>query len=80
VLLAALGGVLGCLLAYLTVNGLTTATGQTNSFSELVFAFQITPPVIAIGIGFAVLMGFVGGLLPAVRASRMPITTALREA
>jgi putative ABC transport system permease protein len=62
------------------VNGLTTATGQTNSFSELVFAFQITPPVVAIGIGFAVLMGFVGGLLPALRASRMPITTALREA
>jgi putative ABC transport system permease protein len=80
VLLALLGGVLGCLLAFLTVNGLTTATGQTNSFSELVFAFQITPPVIAIGIGFAVLMGFVGGLLPALRASRMPITTALREA
>ena len=79
VLLALLGGVLGCLLAFLTVNGLTTATGQTNSFSELVFAFQITPPVVAIGIGFAVLMGFVGGLLPAVRASRMPITTALRE-
>jgi putative ABC transport system permease protein len=80
VLLAALGGVLGCLLAFLTVNGLTTATGQTNSFSELVFAFQITPPVVAIGLGFAVLMGFVGGLLPALRASRMPITTALREA
>jgi putative ABC transport system permease protein len=80
VLLALLGGVLGCLLAFLTVNGLTTATGQTNSFSELVFAFQITPPVIAIGIGFAVLMGFVGGLLPALRASRMTITTALREA
>jgi len=79
VLLAGIGGVLGCLLA-LPMNGFTTATGQTQSFSELAFAFRITPTIVTIGIVFALLMGFFGGLLPALRASRMPITTALREA
>ncbi|HZD30145.1 MAG TPA: FtsX-like permease family protein [Candidatus Angelobacter sp.] len=79
VLLAGIGGVLGCILA-LPMNGFTTATGQTLSFSELAFAFRITPQIVAIGVAFAVIMGAVGGLLPALRASRMPITTALREA
>jgi len=79
VLLAVIGGVLGCLLAF-TMNGYTAGTGQTASFSELAFAFKITPPVLVIGLVFAVVMGVVGGLLPALRASRMPITRALREA
>ncbi len=79
VLLALIGGVLGCLVAF-TMNGYTAGTGQTLSFSEMAFAFKITPPVLVFGIVFAVLMGFVGGLLPAFRASRMPITRALREA
>ena len=61
-------------------NGYTAGTGSTASFSELAFAFKITPPVLVIGIVFAVVMGLVGGLLPAFRASRMPITRALREA
>ena len=79
VILALIGGVLGCLLAF-TMNGYTAGTGQTQSFSEMAFAFRITPPVLIFGIVFAVLMGFVGGLLPAFRAARMPITRALREA
>ena len=79
VLLALIGGVLGCLLAF-TMNGYTAGTGSTASFSELAFAFKITPQVLIIGIVFAVVMGLVGGLLPAFRASRMPITRALREA
>ncbi len=79
VLLALIGGVLGCLVAF-TMNGYTAGTGQTASFSELAFAFKITPPVLIFGLVFAVLMGFVGGLLPAFRAARMPITRALREA
>ncbi len=79
VLLALIGGVLGCLVAF-TMNGYTAGTGQTLSFSEMAFAFKITPPVLVFGIVFAVLMGFVGGLLPAFRAARMPITRALREA
>jgi len=79
VLLAVLGGLLGCLAAF-TMNGYTAGTGQTNSFSELAFAFKITPATLLVGIIFAVVMGFVGGLLPALRAARMPITRALREA
>jgi len=79
VFLAFVGGVLGCILA-LPMQGFTAGTGNTQSFSELAFAFQITPPIILTGMIFAVLMGFLGGLLPAFRAARMPITIALREA
>jgi len=78
VFLALVGGVLGCLLAF-PMNGFTTATGNTASFSELAFAFRITPMTLVIGLGFAVVMGILGGLLPSWRASRMPITSALRE-
>jgi putative ABC transport system permease protein len=78
VLLAAIGGLLGCLIA-LPMNGFTAATG-TNSFSELAFAFRVTPQLLLVGLVFAVVMGVVGGMLPALRASRMPITRALREA
>jgi len=78
VLLAIVGGALGCLVA-LPMNGYTAATG-TNAFSELAFAFKVTPGLLITGMIFAVVMGMVGGLLPAFRASRMPITRALREA
>jgi putative ABC transport system permease protein len=79
VLLALVGGALGCLIA-IPMNGFTAGTGQTQSFSELAFAFKITPGIVIVGMTFAALMGLVGGLLPAVRASQMPITKALREA
>ncbi len=79
VILAAVGGAIGCLLAF-PMNGFSTGTGQTQSFSEIAFAFRITPGIIMTGMTFAVLMGVLGGLLPALRASRMPITSALREA
>jgi len=78
VLLAIVGGAIGCLIA-LPMNGFTAATG-TNAFSELAFAFKVTPDLLLIGMIFAVIMGFIGGLLPAFRAARMPITRALREA
>jgi putative ABC transport system permease protein len=78
VFLAFIGGVLGCLLAF-PMNGFSTGTGQTQSFSEIAFAFRITPQIVLIGLGFAVLMGFIGGLLPALRGARRPITVALRE-
>lgn len=78
VLIALVAGVLGALLA-LPANGLTAATGNVT-FSDLAFAFRVTPRAIAAGLSFAVLMGLVGGLLPAFRAARMPITAALREA
>jgi ABC-type antimicrobial peptide transport system permease subunit len=79
VFLAVVGGVIGCLLA-LPMQGFTTGTGQTASFSEVAFAFRITPAIVITGMVFAIVMGIVGGLLPAFRASRMPITSALREA
>ena len=79
VLLAVIGGALGCLLSFV-MNGYTAGTGQTNSFSELAFAFKVTPDILIIGMVFALVMGLVGGLLPAFRASRLPITRALREA
>ena len=78
VTLAFIGGALGCVLA-LPMNGYSTGTGQTNSFSEIAFAFRVTPQIAGAGIGFAILMGAIGGLLPAVRAARLPITSALRE-
>lgn len=78
VFLAILGGALGCLLAY-PMNGFTTATGNTAGFSELAFAFRITALDLSAGMTFAVVMGFFGGLLPALRASRLPIIVALRE-
>jgi putative ABC transport system permease protein len=78
VFLAFIGGLIGCVLA-LPANGVTSATNGAN-FSELAFAFRITPFALGIGLTFALVMGLIGGLLPAVRAARMPITTALREA
>jgi putative ABC transport system permease protein len=79
VFLAAIGGAIGCLLAF-PMNGFSTGTGQTQSFSEIAFSFRITPQIVGIGMAFAVIMGIVGGLLPAFRGARLPITTALREA
>jgi putative ABC transport system permease protein len=79
VVLSFAGGVIGCLLAF-PMNGFSTATGQTQSFSEIAFSFRITPQIVMIGLIFAVVMGLVGGLLPALRGARLPITTALREA
>jgi len=78
VFLAMIGGFLGCLLA-LPINGVMTGTGNTASFSEVAFAFRVTPVVLTAGIAFAAAMGFFGGLLPAFRAARLPITVALRE-
>ena len=78
VLLALAGGLAGCLLA-LPANGLTTSTGGAN-FSEVAFAFRITSQALVAGLVVAVTMGLIGGLLPAFRAARLPITTALREA
>ena len=78
VALALVGGALGCLLA-LPVHGLSTGTTNFASFSEVAFKFRITPALLAGGVVFAALMGAVGGLLPALRAARIPVARALRE-
>jgi putative ABC transport system permease protein len=76
VLIAAVAGALGVMLA-VPMNGLTAATGTVTS-SDLAFALRITPPAVAAGLAFATFMGFLGGLLPAWRAARLPIGSALR--
>lgn len=77
--LAAIGGGLGAALAYLVFNGLHTSTMNWNSFAQVTFAFAVTPPLLAQGIVWAVLIGLAGGLLPALRGARLPIAAALRE-
>jgi putative ABC transport system permease protein len=77
-LISFIGGGVGCL-AVLPLNGLTTSTMNFQTFSNLAFAFKITPELLVKGIVFALVMGLVGGLLPAVRAARLPVATALRE-
>ena len=78
VALALVGGVLGCLLA-LPVHGLSTGTTNFASFSEVAFKFRVTPTLLAGGVVFSALMGAIGGLLPALRAARIPVARALRE-
>jgi putative ABC transport system permease protein len=77
--LAAIGGALGGLVAYLAFNGYQTSTMNFQTFSQVAFAFAVTPPLLAQGLGYALVMGLIGGLLPAVRAARLPIASALRE-
>jgi putative ABC transport system permease protein len=77
-LIAFVGGVLGCL-AVIRLNGLTTSTINFQTFSNIAFAFKITPDLLAMGIVFALAMGALGGLFPAIRAARLPVATALRE-
>jgi putative ABC transport system permease protein len=76
--LAMVGGGIGCLIA-LPANGITAAAGGPN-FAEVAFAFRISGMSLAIGMALAVMMGIAGGVLPAFRASRLPITSALRDA
>lgn len=76
-LVALIGGVIGCLLA-LPLNGLVTSTTNWASFSEIAFAFRITPGLLLAGLIFAVVMGMLGGFFPARRASKVPVVQALR--
>ena len=77
-LLALLGGVLGCLLAF-SVHGYSTGTRSLQTMSEIAFAFRVTPTIVAVSLAFAAVMGILGGLLPALRAARLPIAAAVRE-
>jgi putative ABC transport system permease protein len=77
-LLALLGGILGAWLSYLIFNGLTVSTLNSSSFSQVAFDFAVTPKLMTQGLIWAVTLGFFGGLFPALRAARLPITVALR--
>jgi putative ABC transport system permease protein len=76
-LIAAVGGIIGCLLA-LPINGLVTSTTNWASFSEIAFAFRVTPALLGVGLIFAVVMGVIGGFFPAWRAARLQVIQALR--
>jgi len=77
--LAIIGGVVGGGLAWLFLNGFTVSTLNAASFSQVVFDFAVSPDLIVQGLLAAVVIGLVGGLFPAIRAVRLPVSTALRE-
>lgn len=76
-LIAAIGGIIGCILA-LPVNGLVASTTNWASFSEIAFSFRVTPALLLAGFVFAVVMGVLGGFFPARRAAKLPVVQALR--
>jgi putative ABC transport system permease protein len=73
--LALAGGLIGCLAAAGQRHHLV---GWRANFAEVAFAFRIAPAALGVGILFALTMGILGGLLPALKAARLPITSALR--
>jgi len=79
VMLSLVGGAIGALVAYLAFDGYQTATMNWQSFSQVAFAFAVTPALLAQAMIYATIMGLVGGLLPAWKAARMPVVTALRQ-
>jgi putative ABC transport system permease protein len=78
-LLSLAGGLIGGLIAWAAFDGYQTATMNFQSFSQIAFAFAVTPKLLAMALLYALLMGLVGGMLPAIRAARLPVVTALRE-
>ena len=78
-LIGLVGGVIGALVSYFAFNGVRASTMNFTTFSQITFAFTVTPMVLVLGLVYALILGFVGGLLPSLRAARLPITTGLRE-
>ena len=78
-LISVAGGVIGGLLAWAVFDGYQTATMNWQSFSQVAFAFAVTPALLIQGLTYAAIMGLFGGLLPAIRAARLPVVTALRQ-
>ncbi len=77
--LAVIGGLIGSLIVYLVFNGYTVSTLNFASFSQVVFDFAVSPDLLIQGVVFAIVIGFIGGFFPAIRAARLPVATALRE-
>jgi len=79
VVLSIAGGLIGGGLAWIAFDGYQTATMNWQSFSQVAFAFAVTPSLLGLGMLFAVVMGLIGGFFPAIRAARLPVVTALRQ-
>jgi putative ABC transport system permease protein len=77
-LLAAAGGILGAVAAWLFFNGRTVSTTQGSAYAQLIFDITVTLRLALVGIAASSVIGFIGGLFPAIRAARLPIATALR--
>jgi putative ABC transport system permease protein len=77
--IAVVGGAFGALVAYFAFNGFKTSTINWQTFSQIAFAFRVTPLLLMLGVMWAVFIGLIGGLFPAIRAARLPIAAALRE-
>ncbi|NLG77095.1 MAG: FtsX-like permease family protein [Xanthomonadaceae bacterium] len=78
-LIALIGSVIGMLISYFAFNGIRASTLNFGSFTQLSFAFTVTPELLLQGLIYALVLGFIGGLLPSLRAARLPIVTGLRE-
>ncbi|MDH3642642.1 MAG: ABC transporter permease [Gammaproteobacteria bacterium] len=78
--LAGIGGLLGGAIAFVGFNGLEASTMNWATYTQVAFSFQVTPVLLAQGVFYALTIGLVGGLFPAIRSARLPIATALREA
>ena len=76
--LAGIGGLLGGIAAHLAFNGYQTSAMNFHTFTQVAFAFRVTPQLLGMGLFYALAMGLIGGLLPAIRAARLPIPSALR--
>lgn len=79
VVLGLIGGLVGGALVYVVLNGYQASTLNWASFSQITFAFTVTPRLLVTGLVYALILGAVGGLLPGIRAARMPVTSGLRE-
>jgi len=79
-LLALIGGLVGAGLAWLIFDGYRSATMNWQTFSQVTFAFDVNARLLMSGVFYALVIGFIGGLLPAIRAARLPLATALRAA
>jgi putative ABC transport system permease protein len=77
-LLSLAGGLIGAVLAYVMFNNMTVSTLGQN-FTQVVFNFKVTPGLVVRGLVISIVIGMIGGLLPAIRAARLPVTTGLRE-
>lgn len=78
-LLGLLGGVIGMLISYFAFDGVRASTMNFSTFSQITFAFDVTPALLVNALVYALILGLVGGSLPCLRAARLPITSGLRE-